>query len=228
MSKENDTVEEAIAKTFEDHSDIFPEDIDLQDCRIEAMQRFIGNMEGKFVLDVGCAKGRITKILAAQGAIATGIDPSKRLLALAREQVQNANFVAGSVANLPFPDNTFDTVICIETLEHIPDTKKAIAEMVRVAKPHAQILIVDKNIFSLHEKLFIPSVAIKWWAELNGKWFYPRSFPFREKWFTSIAVRHLLLEHVSSVDSEYLRAKHNVILKFLPFFNLFIAWKAIK
>ena len=49
-------------------------------------------------------------------------------------------FQSGFVENLPFPDKSFDIVVCTHTLEHILDLKKAIHELKRVAKK--QLIIV--------------------------------------------------------------------------------------
>jgi len=47
--------------------------------------------------------------------------------------------------SIPYPDNTFDLVICLEGLKHIPNVQKALAEMKRVAKPGGKILLTIPN-----------------------------------------------------------------------------------
>ena len=47
----------------------------------------------------------------------------------------------GDALNLPFPDDSFDVVIISEVMEHIPDDKGVLAEMVRVLKPGGRIAI---------------------------------------------------------------------------------------
>ena len=44
--------------------------------------------------------------------------------------------VRADICNLPFEDNEFDVIFCNHVLEHIPDDKKAMAELYRVMKPH--------------------------------------------------------------------------------------------
>ena len=44
--------------------------------------------------------------------------------------------VQADICNLPFEDNEFDVIFCNHVLEHIPDDKKAMAELYRVMKPH--------------------------------------------------------------------------------------------
>ena len=46
-----------------------------------------------------------------------------------------------SAQELPFPDATFDKVVCTEVLEHVPDDKRALSEMVRVLKPGGLIAV---------------------------------------------------------------------------------------
>jgi ubiquinone/menaquinone biosynthesis C-methylase UbiE len=85
------------------------------------------------VLDVGCAKGYVVDKLRQKGIDAWGIDFSRYAIEAAPESVKD--YVAvGDVLDIQFPDDAFDLVACIETLEHLtPDrTARAIAELYRV------------------------------------------------------------------------------------------------
>lgn len=58
---------------------------------------------------------------------------------------KNAEWILMSADNLVFKDNTFDAVLMIEVLEHIPDDKKAIKEAYRVLKPSGKLIITAPN-----------------------------------------------------------------------------------
>lgn len=86
-------------------------------------------IKGK-VLDVGCRDGRITNVLSSKYDV-IGLDLGLESL----KKVQK-NKICASIENLPFPDKTFDLVICTEVLEHLPSTvlRKGIEELKRVTK----------------------------------------------------------------------------------------------
>ncbi len=79
---------------------------------------------GERVLDVGCAAGTGVAELREQGVEAYGVDINP---AFSGEHCQTAD-----ARKLPFPDNHFDAAICIDLLEHLPDYRLALEEMVRV------------------------------------------------------------------------------------------------
>jgi 2-polyprenyl-3-methyl-5-hydroxy-6-metoxy-1,4-benzoquinol methylase len=73
------------------------------------------------VLDAGCGVGRPTsEYLAKKGFDVTGIDISKRMVDLAKENVPEARFYQKNILTLDFPDESFDGIICVYTLWHIP------------------------------------------------------------------------------------------------------------
>jgi len=102
---------------------------------------------GSRVLDAGCGAGRhLSEAFRRAGVHVVGLDRSHDDLVKARNTLEAMEHEAqdggggwltlrGDVTALPFPDRTFDLVICAEVLEHIPEDRKAIAEVVRVLKP---------------------------------------------------------------------------------------------
>jgi ubiquinone/menaquinone biosynthesis C-methylase UbiE len=63
-----------------------------------------------------------------------------------------ANLAARADAHaLPFVDGAFDTVLCTEVLEHLPEPQRAIDEMHRVLKPGGELLLTTRFLFPIHD-----------------------------------------------------------------------------
>jgi SAM-dependent methyltransferase len=81
------------------------------------------------VLDIGCGSSRILQDLPH----AIGLDILLHKLRFLRNR--HTRLVQGTIFTLPFPDGAFDTVICSEVIEHIPDQASVFQEMTRVLRP---------------------------------------------------------------------------------------------
>lgn len=226
-------LENKIKERFNELSEhkMFPAEIAPNDFQLLEVLDFLKPLKGKSILDVGCAKGRFVKTLQERGANVAGIDPTEKFIEVAQKNVKNALFKIGSATDIPFPDRTFDGVLCLEVIEHIPDTELAIREMIRVLKPRGKIIIIDKNILSLHPKYLLPSAIIKKIGELSNKWMYPRGFPFTEEWFFPWTVSNILRLYCQSTVTKFLIGRHNKwtgLLRTFPFLIYDIAWEGIK
>lgn len=90
---------------------------------------------GMSILDVGCGPGYVSAAAAEQGAIPTGLDFSKEMVAVARKMFPQIEFVEGDAQNLPFAKARFDRVLANFALLHLADPERACAEAFRVLKP---------------------------------------------------------------------------------------------
>jgi dolichol-phosphate mannosyltransferase len=90
---------------------------------------------GGRVLDVGCGSSRI--LLDLPGAI--GVDILLRKLRFLRRR--HAEVIQASIFALPFPTAWFDSVICSEVIEHVPDDPAVIGELTRVLKPGGTLVL---------------------------------------------------------------------------------------
>jgi len=92
---------------------------------------------GRRVLDVGTGTGRAAIALARAGAVVTGIDASREMLAVAerraREEGASVTFTRGDAHRLDFADGSFDAVVCLRVLMHTPDWRASLRELCRVA-----------------------------------------------------------------------------------------------
>jgi SAM-dependent methyltransferase len=106
---------------------------------------------GADVLDFGCATGWLTLGLAEMGLNATGVDVSPAAVALAEGlKVQRglrpgsqAQFHAYDGHRLPYPDASFDRVVCFDSFHHVRDQAATLAEMARVLRPGGRIAMLE-------------------------------------------------------------------------------------
>ena len=95
--------------------------------------------QGKAVLDLGCAGGFMAEALDDRGAQVTGIDPAKDAIAAAQAHAaqggRTITYDVGVGEALPYPDDHFDAVVCVDVLEHVADLDRVLAEVARVLKP---------------------------------------------------------------------------------------------
>jgi SAM-dependent methyltransferase len=113
----------------------------------------LGLQPGDLVLDMGAGAGRHAFEVFRRGAHIVALDYSladlKDVSGLFAAMRTAGEAPAGTVAStvngdgtrLPFPDDTFDHIICSEVMEHIPDDAAAASELARVLKPGGTIAV---------------------------------------------------------------------------------------
>ena len=106
--------------------------------------------EGWSVLEVGCGNGISALFLSREYACnVIGIDASDRMIALANKRAgaeglsRRVQFLVADAMQLPFPDYTFDTVMCEAVLSGLVDKEKAAREFNRVLRCGGKVVITD-------------------------------------------------------------------------------------
>ncbi len=111
----------------------------------EALEALFTRAAPESVLDVGCGEGVLTMRWADRlaGGTVVGIDlPDPKLEAHWRAGARpNLEFTTGRAEELPFGAGEFDLVAAIETLEHVADPERAVAELARVARSHVLVSV---------------------------------------------------------------------------------------
>jgi demethylmenaquinone methyltransferase / 2-methoxy-6-polyprenyl-1,4-benzoquinol methylase len=107
---------------------------------------------GGRALDLCCGTGDIAFALARRGAAVTGLDFSRKMLDVAEARnivrdpksgARNPTFIQGDAQQIPFPDGTFDAVTVGYGLRNLASWEAGLAEMQRVAKPGARLVVLD-------------------------------------------------------------------------------------
>lgn len=106
----------------------------------------LGEIKGKKVLDVGCGAGADAKAYLNMGAMVWGVDISKKQIKIATKNIRKGIFAVCDMAKkMPFEDNFFDVVVSRYAIQATEDVKSSILEMIRIAKPGADIIILAKH-----------------------------------------------------------------------------------
>ena len=110
----------------------------------------------KSLLDVGCGTGYLIDMLYKQHkANYCGLDLSPEMILAADKKLgEKAKLTEGSADNLPYPDNSFDVVTCIQSFHHYPYPEKAMNEVLRVLKPNGIYILSDTGYGGLKQKFF--------------------------------------------------------------------------
>ena len=123
----------------------------IESCRKDFRQKvfqleleyLIEHLEGcRDVLSVGCGPAIIEGGLAKRGFNVTGLDVSQEALNCAPDKVRT---VADRAEDMPFPDNSFDAVIYVASLQFVDDYRKALEKSASVLRSSGKIIVMLLN-----------------------------------------------------------------------------------
>ncbi len=168
----------------------FSKQYDHQFLAQPIMER-IAPLKSPLVLDVATGTGRLPLALCHhrrfQGRV-IGIDLSRKMLARAAEKVESdarINLIWSPAEHLPFPDDTFDVVTCLEAVEFMSNREAVLREIIRVLRPDGQLLITNRintrfmpgktwtsdQLQALLETLSLERIGIDYWqVDYNRVW----------------------------------------------------------
>ncbi len=97
------------------------------------------------ILEVGCGTGRTYEALMRRLVLRphgyVGVDVTPAMLERARRRYPGVDFREGDAHRLGFPDRSFGSVVCTDVLQHLPDLRRPLGEMLRVAQDHVFLLL---------------------------------------------------------------------------------------
>ena len=102
------------------------------------LERYAPYLRGRRVLDAGAGLGIVAvEVMRTYGAFVVALDNSRWVTGIDR----GANPVQADLLRMPLSDQAFDTVICLEVLEHTVDLDRAVAEIWRVLRPGGVLIL---------------------------------------------------------------------------------------
>ena len=148
--------------------------IRLWSCVISFLNSFPSNSS---ILDIGCGNGKYLNY--RNDLFMKGIDISANLVKICNNK--GFDVIKASMTNIPFPDNSFDGIICIASYHHLDndlDRKKTLNEIYRILKDDGRVLIEvwskeqpDKSNKNTHNFINNDNL-VKWTSIKTGKIYY--------------------------------------------------------
>jgi 2-polyprenyl-6-hydroxyphenyl methylase / 3-demethylubiquinone-9 3-methyltransferase len=123
---------------------------EINPLRLAHIERLVGGLAGKRVLDVGCGGGILAEAMAGRGSDVLGIDLAERPLKVAMlHRAESGSpveyrLVSAEAVAAEMPES-FDVVTCMEMLEHVPDPSSVVDACARLAKPGGWVVFSTIN-----------------------------------------------------------------------------------
>ncbi|KLI36629.1 methyltransferase type 11 [Brachyspira hyodysenteriae] len=113
------------------------------------VSEYLKNIDYNKLLDIGSGTGYLINMLKKYKASAEfyGLDLSEEMINISKSKnIKDAEFILGSANKLPFNDNTFDIVTCIQSFHHYPYPDEAMKEVYRVLKKGGIYILSDTGV----------------------------------------------------------------------------------
>lgn len=131
--------------TTEITSDRIPSDNPIHQRLLKAYHLAEPFIKGD-LLELGCGEGRGVSVLAPLAKSYTAIDKIETVIETLAKKYPEHTFLPGSFPPFPFKDNSFDTIVTFQVIEHIKNDHLFLREIYRVLKPGGQALMTTPNI----------------------------------------------------------------------------------
>jgi ubiquinone/menaquinone biosynthesis C-methylase UbiE len=116
---------------------------------------FIGSNSAHKVLEVGCGTGHWLAFLESHGYSVSGMDPSPQMLQKARTHVMSGDLKLGYAEKIPWENDTFDQLFCINAVHHFEEKSQFVSEAFRVLQPGGGLLIIGLDPHKARDQWFV-------------------------------------------------------------------------
>lgn len=114
-----------------------------EDRLARCMRGGLSDLRGQLVLEAGSGAGRFTELLLRHGAVVHSFDYSNAVEANAENngRYPNLTLVQADIRKIPFPNASYDYVVCLGVLQHTPDPEQSIRVLWDMVKPGGALVI---------------------------------------------------------------------------------------
>ncbi|TAK73161.1 MAG: class I SAM-dependent methyltransferase [Gammaproteobacteria bacterium] len=139
-----ETIEESLKFAGQEHD--FYTRVKAESIR-HLIKKHLPHIDMPYLLDIGCGHGLIHKHLKDHNLRLVGVEMADEVLQLAKQNNPDITYLCHDGKILPFKENTFDAVIAICVMHHIPPQQWAdfLTEMKRIIKPDGIAIIFEHN-----------------------------------------------------------------------------------
>jgi len=133
-------------------------------------------LDGLTLLDVGCGGGLMSEPLARLGARVTGIDPGERNVAIARDHAEPQDLAieyrVAMVEDLVAEGRTYDAVVCLEVVEHVPDVAAFVKACAALVRPGGLLVLstINRNLKSYALAIVAAEYVLGWLPRGTHQW----------------------------------------------------------
>lgn len=118
----------------------------IGDTEYALLGRLLGTRSGASVLDVGCGSGYFSRRFARDGCAVTGVDLDPAMVEFARTHAAACEtYGVADAQSLPFGDQSFDYCVSVTALCFVRDERRALEEMVRVARYGVALGLLNRH-----------------------------------------------------------------------------------
>jgi 2-polyprenyl-3-methyl-5-hydroxy-6-metoxy-1,4-benzoquinol methylase len=132
------------------------------------------DLASRRVLEIACGRGGFAawlgmhpsapaRLVAADFARAAVVKAQQHAR---RSGLHRAWFGVADIENLPYAPGAFDTVVCCETIEHVPRPRRALAELARVLAPRGRLFLTTPNYLG---PLGCTGCIAGWWGDASPR-----------------------------------------------------------
>ena len=166
-----------IARRYDSSAEIYDNRYkDIQEKKYQEIFSRVELSDNETILDAGCGTGTFLGIINQakdKNTHLVGIDISPEMIKIAHQKYPEIDFVVADSDKLPFRDNTFSKIFSVTHLQNLPEPKKSVKEMFRVARNKAKLAIsILRKTWSLEKLEEVVSqskldIQDKWKAEVE-------------------------------------------------------------
>jgi len=133
-------------------------------------------LNGLSVLDIGCAVGLVSEPMSRMGARVTGIDPGAELIAAAKSHAEAGGLAIdyrnSRTEDLVAARETFDLVLCLEVVEHVPDVEAFLATCTKLVAPGGLLIVstINRTLKSFALAIVGAEYVLRWLPRGTHDW----------------------------------------------------------